>query len=339
MGTDSHPTTLQTDNLPPTTAPQRHGWRSWLLGLVLLLALVLVVTNLGEIEHFAQLARSARPAWLLAAALAQVLTYVCAAAVWQQTLRAAGIHYGLGRLVPLGFAKLFSDQALPSGGVSGITFLVSALNRRGVPTSVCTTTVVVNLISYYIAFALAALATVALLWLHHAIKAWIVLVVVVFSVVAVAVPAGALWVQNLGHKKPPALLLRVPGLRDMLQTSGEATINVLRQPSLLLVTSLWQAAIFGLDSLTLWIMLQAIGQNVSWLAVFPTFIVAAMVATIGLVPLGLGTFEATCVGLLSSLGVAVEAALAGTLLLRGFTLWLPMLPGLWFMRRELRGGS
>jgi len=32
----------------------------------------------------------------------------------------------------------------------------------------------------------------------------------------------------------------------------------------------------------------------------------------------------------------LEAALTATLLLRGLTFWLPMLPGLWIARRELR---
>ena len=36
-------------------------------------------------------------------------------------------------------------------------------------------------------------------------------------------------------------------------------------------------------------------------------------------------------------GIAVEAALAATLLLRGFTFWLPMLPGVWLARREMAG--
>jgi glycosyltransferase 2 family protein len=55
----------------------------------------------------------------------------------------------------------------------------------------------------------------------------------------------------------------------------------------------------------------------------------------GPIPLGLGTFEAACVGMLSLLGVAIEAALAATLLLRGLTFWLPMVPGLWLARREI----
>jgi len=51
---------------------------------------------------------------------------------------------------------------------------------------------------------------------------------------------------------------------------------------------------------------------------------ASMVATLGPIPLGLGTFEAGCVGMLSLLGVAIETALAATILLRGLTFWLPM---------------
>jgi uncharacterized membrane protein YbhN (UPF0104 family) len=41
------------------------------------------------------------------------------------------------------------------------------------------------------------------------------------------------------------------------------------------------------------------------------------------------------VAVLHLTGVSVEAALAATLLLRGFTFWLPMLPGMWLVRREL----
>jgi hypothetical protein len=35
--------------------------------------------------------------------------------------------------------------------------------------------------------------------------------------------------------------------------------------------------------------------------------------------------------------VPVEVALTATLLLRGFTYWLPMAPGVWLSRKELRG--
>jgi uncharacterized membrane protein YbhN (UPF0104 family) len=85
--------------------------------------------------------------------------------------------------------------------------------------------------------------------------------------------------------------------------------------------------------------LRAVGQHISILAAFPSFVVASMVATFGLVPLGIGTFEATCIAMLKTLGVPLDAALAATLLLRGYTLWLPMLPGMLLARREFKTSS
>ena len=109
-----------------------HGARSWFLGLILLAGLVVVGTHLGEVETFLQLARDARPSWLLVAVVLQVLTYVCAATAWQRALHRADVDISLRKLVPLSVAKLFSDQVLPSAGASGAGFLVAALRRRGV---------------------------------------------------------------------------------------------------------------------------------------------------------------------------------------------------------------
>jgi uncharacterized membrane protein YbhN (UPF0104 family) len=35
------------------------------------------------------------------------------------------------------------------------------------------------------------------------------------------------------------------------------------------------------------------------------------------------------------LGMPIEAALSATVLLRGFTFWLPMVPGVWIARHEV----
>ena len=40
--------------------------------------------------------------------------------------------------------------------------------------------------------------------------------------------------------------------------------------------------------------------------------------------------------MLSLLGVAIETALAATVLLGGLTFWIPMVPGVWLARIELR---
>jgi len=55
--------------------------------------------------------------------------------------------------------------------------------------------------------------------------------------------------------------------------------------------------------------------------------------------MGLGTFEATGVAMLRLTGVPFEAAVTAILLLRGLTLWLPLLPGLILLRRTRKEES
>lgn len=80
-----------------------------------------------------------------------------------------------------------------------------------------------------------------------------------------------------------------------------------------------QAATFLLDAVTLWLTLRSIGMDIEPEKAFVSFILASVVATLSPLPLGLGSFEGTCVGVLHLLGVQAEAALAVTLIFRGFT--------------------
>ena len=166
---------------------------------------IAAVTHLGEIEHFAKLAREAKPGWLLVALLLQFGTYVCTAAIWEQGLHYVNIGQSFISFVPLALAKLFTDQALPSGGVSGAGFFVVALKRRGVPPDLCMAILLVSLVTYYTAYLIAALASLALLWFYHAIHISIVVVVGVFCLVAVVIPAGAALKQEYPSSVPNAL--------------------------------------------------------------------------------------------------------------------------------------
>jgi uncharacterized membrane protein YbhN (UPF0104 family) len=52
--------------------------------------------------------------------------------------------------------------------------------------------------------------------------------------------------------------------------------------------------------------------------------------------MGLGSFEAVSVAMMRLFGVPFEAAVSATLLFRGFTLWVPLIPGGWLARKELK---
>ncbi|HVM77370.1 MAG TPA: lysylphosphatidylglycerol synthase transmembrane domain-containing protein [Stellaceae bacterium] len=309
----------------------------WLFGLLALAAVILVVGRIGELRRFAELAREAEPRWLAAAFGLQVLTYLCASSVWHAALARAGARRSLRSLVPLGVAKLFTDQALPSGGISGTLLVMRGLARRGVPTPIAMGALLVGLVSFYIAYGVAALGGLAVLQIYDAIGPVVMAVAAVFALFVVGVPVIVLSLRRVPSGSWLRRLRHAPHVTALLDAVAAAPSDLLRDPLLMAKTTILQLAIFLLDAATLGVMLRALGQSVPPVYVFGSFMVADVVATIGPIPLGLGIFEGASVAMLSMTGVSIEAALAGTLLLRGFTFWLPMLPGLWLAHRELRG--
>jgi hypothetical protein len=313
-------------------------WRApaaWLTGALLLLALVLVVAHVGEGRRFVELLREARPGWLGVAALLQAGTYVCAAGVWQRALRANGVRLGVGGLVPLGLAKLFADQALPSVGLSGTLLVVRALLRRGISRGIAVTVMLAGLMSYYVAYAFAVAVSLAVLWRHGEFHRALVALAFVFALPAAGAPLAIFWLRGRAGRSLPRPLLRLPGARALLDALAQAPHGAIFGPRLACETSVLEFAVFLLDAATLEATLLAVGIPLAPGATFACFIIASMVASIAWVPGGLGTFEGTCVAMLHVHGVGLEAALAAVLLLRGFSFWLPMLPGLWIARREM----
>jgi hypothetical protein len=227
---------------------------------------------------------------------------------------------------------------VPTGGVSGAILVVRGLTRRGVPTNVAMAVLLVGLVAYFAAYLAAVLTSLAILWLHGRANAALFVVVAIFVAIVVAIPSGVLWMRQWADRMPVTWLRRLPGAAFLLRAIAKAPTDLLRDPLLLGETLILELAVFVFDALTLWLVFRALGDTPAMWVAFVSFIMASVAATIGPIPLGLGTFEAACVGMLSLLGVAIEAALAATLLLRGLTFWLPMVPGLWLARREIEPG-
>lgn len=309
-------------------------FQNWMIGLLLLAGLIVFVTHRVQIEQFAEVARRARPLWLLLGFLLQIGTYFSVAAAWQLALRHAGARSSFLALVRLAVGKLFSDQAMPSGGMSGTAFLVAALHQCGIPHPICMATLLASIVTSYAASLVAAIVSVVLLGLYHELRTWILIIVGLFCLAATAIPAGAIWLQHWG-RHPPNFFRRIPMLTDFQRVLAAAPADLLHSRFLMTGMTLFQAAVILLDAATLWIVLLAVGQQVSFWVALPSFVLASMAAMIGPIPLGLGTFETTCVAVLRMLGVPISAALAATLLLRGLSVWLPMLPGMWLAKREL----
>ena len=69
------------------------SWRTWLLGLLLVAALLFAAFHWGDVKKFAELLSKAKPMWLLGAFALQVGTYVTLAIEWRLVLRQASARH------------------------------------------------------------------------------------------------------------------------------------------------------------------------------------------------------------------------------------------------------
>jgi uncharacterized protein (TIRG00374 family) len=316
--------------------PLRRGWRTALLAVVLLGGLVALVLHLGDLERFAEMVRKAEPAWMIAAFALQLSTYLFLALGWAAVLGEAGAPQPLRKLLRIAFNKLFVDQVVPAAGMSGNVLLVDRLEGLGTPRGAAVAALLVSLVGYYAAYALLALLMLVALWLHHHATALVVGPVTAFLMVALAIPSLALWLRRSGSKSLPGWIEGLPPLRHLLEIVGEAPDALVRNRRLLLRVAVWNALIFLADAMTLAVCLRALGGPFLPVTAFIAFVMASVAVTLAPLPMGLGSFEATCTAMLALLGIPAAAALAATLLLRMLTLWLPLLPGMWLMLRAKR---
>lgn len=317
--------------------PARLGW---LFGLIAVGALVAGVVHFGDIERFATLARGAEPLWLCAAIVLQCATYCAVAFGWSLVLGRAHHPVRLRRLLPVALSKLFADQVIPSAGIGGNVLLVDRLAALGAPRGAAVATLLVSLLGYYSAYAALAFVMLLALWFHGAATALMTGLVTTFLLVALAIPALALWLHHRGSRPLPDRIERLAIVRTLLRAVGEAPESLVRDRRLILRVAACNGAVFVADAATLAVCLFALGQPVSLSTAFIALMTASIVTTLGPIPMGLGSFEASCTAMLVMLRVPLEAAVAATLLLRSLTLWLPLVPGLYLMRAGMtRSGA
>jgi uncharacterized protein (TIRG00374 family) len=312
------------------------NWRTWLLALLLVAAVVFAGFHWGDVKKFAELVTHAEPLWLLVAFTTQLLTYVALAVEWLLVLRACDCKTSFAKLLPLTLTKHFADQMVPTAGMSGNVVVVDRLRSLGASKKVAVAAVILAIISYYASYAICALVVLFLLWLKGA-DTWLMIgLISAFLFVAAGIPSLALWLQKKGQDAIPNWLRKFGPVRELFDMIGEAPAKLVRSGELITELSILNGITFALDGWTMQLCLLALGVKMPFASAFVAFIMASIVVTLGPIPMGLGSFEAVSIGTLRVAGVPFEAALSGTLLFRGFTLWLPLIPGMIAARRDLK---
>ena len=313
--------------------------RGWLIGFVVIGALVLLVKNHTEPAQLARIAAHARPAWLLFAVVLQLFTYPCIALTWTYVIHRDGQRAPpLAELVRLSVAELFLDQTIPSGGVSGTVLVVASLKKRGVPQHAAVAAVVASLLGFYLAQIAGVIVAFVVLVAAGHFGGWEATATTIALVGSLLVPVPLVVALMGALEKLPKRVQRIEAVAQIRDHIADAPRELVFSPSILLVATGLRFAVLVLDGGTLAISVLAIGASAPIVSITAAFVLAYVVGSVTFLPGGLGTFEVACTTLLAGLGVPFAAAAASTLLMRGLSFWLPMLPGVFFTRREVVRG-
>lgn len=277
-------------------------------------ALHLLLPQVGELRLTREALQSARPAWLAAATLASALTYLAAALA---QMAAVSRPLALGRTLAVQLASGLLNRTAP-GGLGAVAANQQYLERAGLDRAEAMTAVALKAAAGA-AVHVTALVACTVLFLRQPERQarlpvrWSVLPVVVVALVA----AGLVLRTPLGRGR----------LVDPLRRAIEATKSLLRTPGKLVTLLAGAAGITASYVAALACSLASVGAHASIVTVSVVYLGATAIASASPTPSGLGAVEAGLVAGLVEAGTRTGPAIAGVLLFRLLTYWLPMLPG------------
>ena len=307
-------------------------WLPWVLGSALLVAVIAAGLHYSEGRDWIRLVQQAHPAWLTVAIALQISTYLAQGGIWRL---AGATTRRLSRVkaFELSLVKLFADQAIPTAGLSSSVLVSRGLKHYRVPTGAVKAAVLINIASYHLAYVLALLAALIIIELRGRPNIFVVTLSVLFLLFSAGLSAAILALAGTHHPKLERVARRFRPALKGVRYLRSADASLVRGPKVLFASVGFQLAIVLLDAATIWVLILSLGSTAPVSGVFASFMVASLLRTMGFIPGGLGTFEATSVVTLRMAGVPVSVGLAATLLFRGLSFWLPMLPGYWFSHR------
>ncbi len=330
-------TPAQASDHPPAPKEVRSEIRTsmWiiLLNFLFLIAVVAVAFQWADWSSFLYAVIHIDLLWIAVVVVLQAGTYVCVAYAWHSVLRRFKTPIPIRSLLSLSLIKLFLDQAFPVFGLGGTAVAMRGFLRRGSAANVAVAAAAVYVLVESALNILFLFLALFILGANHDINPFFS----VTNVLLICIAGVAVLLVLLYAIRDTRLLRAFKNLQPiawLIKTARDIPRHTLADFGLWASVSIALAAIWIFDALTLWALLMALGVHAPLSTAFACSIISSVVANIVIVPGGLGIFEGSSIAIMSLFGIPLEQAIAAALLMRGFTYWLPMVPGFLITRGE-----
>ncbi len=314
----------------------RISGRTWISIITIIFLVVALFLARHEIETAYDLLDQANLWILLLLVPLQVLSYYAAGEIIFSYLKKQKHMHKIGAptLIRLALEMNFVNHILPSGGVSGVSYMGWRLKKFGVSASRSTAAQIVRMVATFGAYAVLLVAAVIVIMYDGAINRW----VVGATIGLIAVMAGALFAVAylLSHKSrlksfSRKLVSFANGFRRAVGSDKRYTTQpidsffaevqedyqlIRSNKKTLIVPFLW-GFVFNIAEVAMfYVAFLALGHVVNPAPIVIAFGLAGMAGFFMVTPGGAGAYEAVMVAFLVAAGINPGIALLGILLAR-----------------------
>ena len=313
----------------------------WILQGLLFLALALgifdLLPRLGGLTHEAAGLRHARPAFLIAAIVAQAASLACYALLYRQVLAALGARVRFRLTADVTLASFFVSHLTPFGSATGTVVNVSTLEAEGVDAA--TTGEAIGLTSLLSTVALIALFGIGFVATagRHVSHTDLTLAGIAFFLVAAVLGAvlglgahpeiagrAGHWAAGVArHVKPDIDPEKVAETSSRLASLARSALT----GRAFLASAAFASADLLLDLFSLDLVFLALRYQPGFGPLAVAYAAANIASAIPLTPGGLGVVEVTMVAVTVGFGAPRPTAVLAVLGYRIVNYWLPLVPG------------
>ena len=250
----------------------------------------------------------------------------------------------------------FVNHTLPSGGVSGISYMTWRLGKLGVSPGRAASSQVVRYVAGFIASAFLIAISVLAVTLDGNINRWIILVsssIVTFMILSTValiylvssrarMRMFAEWASRVINRTARRLtrgrkrvLVHEKKIFEFFEDIHDDYLELQRDRRVLVKPILWAIAFTTADALLFAITFWALGTPVNPAPLLIAYVLASVAGFIVVTPGGAGAYEAIMVAFLATAGIAGGTAIAGIVLTRVIILVTTIAAGYLFYQNAL----
>jgi uncharacterized protein (TIRG00374 family) len=172
--------------------------KRWLIWLLIISFIWLVISRMTEISHLANTLSRGQWQWVWVAIFLQVVYYLNLAELYRSAFDTVGVGARIRDLIPVTFASLFVNVAVPTAGASGAALFVNDATHRGQSaTRAAAGTLLVLVVSYSSVLLVMAVGMVYL-FVQHSLR----LYEIIGAVFLLVATLGQVTLLILGLRRP-----------------------------------------------------------------------------------------------------------------------------------------